>query len=504
MKLAVAFVSCVFFLQLHAQQKVIPLYNGKAPGSESWDWKEAETDNSAAGTKLVYNVVDPSLTVFTPDAATANGTAVVICPGGGFHILAINNEGIDVAKWLVRRGVTCFVLKYRLARSLTSDPGKELGELMTTNTQKFNEDNKVAIPMGIADAKAAIAYVRAHAADFNVKPDQIGIIGFSAGGTLAESTAFGYTADNKPNFVAPIYAYVPPGQNTDVAADAPPMFLAAASNDNLHLVPSSTLLYDKWLAAGKPVEMHLYAKGSHGFGMRKQNIPTDNWIDRFGDWLQQQGFISAPKPPVQDWPFLNRFAADNEKVKANLPAQEKRVVFMGNSITEGWLRLDSAYFAGRPYINRGISGQTTPQMLLRFRPDVIELQPAVVVILAGTNDIAGNTGPVTLENIMGNIASMAELAKAHNIKVVLSSILPVFDYPWKPGIHPVEKIAAVNAMIKDYAAKNGCIYLDYYSAMADERKGLPATISPDGVHPNLVGYKIMEPLAEKAIKEALK
>jgi len=204
----------------------------------------------------------------------------------------------------------------------------------------------------------------------------------------------------------------------------------------------------------------------------------------------------------QDWANLKRYEEDNKKLSVPKP-NENRVVFMGNSITEGWVTIDSSFFKGRPYIGRGISGQTTPQMLVRFRQDVIDLKPAVVVILAGTNDIAGNTGPTTLKNIMGNIASMAELARANNIKVVLSSVLPVFDYPWKPGLHPAEKIFVLNNTIRQYADRNGFVYLDYFSAMADERKGLKAALSNDGVHPNLAGYKIMGPLAEKAIAEAL-
>lgn len=206
---------------------------------------------------------------------------------------------------------------------------------------------------------------------------------------------------------------------------------------------------------------------------------------------------------AQDWANLKRYQPDNKK--AGLPrATEQRVVFMGNSITEGWVRMDSAFFQSRSYIGRGISGQTTPQMLLRFRQDVINLKPAVVVILAGTNDIAGNTGPATLEEILGNIVSMAELAKVNHIKVVLSSVLPVFDYPWKPGLQPAEKIVALNKMIKDYADTHDCVYLDYFTSMADERHGLKSTLGDDGVHPNLAGYKIMEPLAEKAITAALK
>jgi lysophospholipase L1-like esterase len=206
---------------------------------------------------------------------------------------------------------------------------------------------------------------------------------------------------------------------------------------------------------------------------------------------------------AQDWANLKRYADDNQKLSSPV-SNEKRVVFMGNSITQGWVKMDPDFFNNKPYIGRGISGQTTPQMVLRFRQDVIDLKPAVVVILAGTNDIAGNTGPMTLEQTLGNIISMAELAKANNIKVILSSVLPAFDYPWKPGLEPAEKIYKLNQMIKEYAEKSGCIYLDYFSAMADERKGLKAGLGDDGVHPNLAGYKIMEPLAEEAIAKALK
>jgi lysophospholipase L1-like esterase len=204
----------------------------------------------------------------------------------------------------------------------------------------------------------------------------------------------------------------------------------------------------------------------------------------------------------QDWANLGRFR--NENLKLGLPSPgESRIVFLGNSITEGWGLTCPSFFSGKPYINRGIGGQTTPQMLLRFRADVIALKPAVVVILAGTNDIAGNTGPSTLEMITDNIFSMTELAKANGIKVVLCSVLPVFDYPWKPGLYPAEKIAALNERIKNYAERNGIIYLDYYSSMVDERKGLKEAYTSDGVHPNEAGYKIMALLAEDAISRAL-
>jgi len=205
---------------------------------------------------------------------------------------------------------------------------------------------------------------------------------------------------------------------------------------------------------------------------------------------------------AQDWPNLNRFRNENTSLGLPKPV-EKRIVFIGNSITEGWKNVCPAFFTDNGYINRGISGQTTPQLLVRFRADVINLKPAVVLILAGTNDIAGNTGPSTLEMIADNIYSMAELAKSNGIKAILCSVLPVYDYPWKPGLKPAEKIATLNEMLKAYASENGLVYLDYYSPMKDDRKGLKAEYSADGVHPNEAGYKVMMPLCQDAIKKAL-
>ncbi|MFD0799480.1 SGNH/GDSL hydrolase family protein [Maribacter chungangensis] len=206
--------------------------------------------------------------------------------------------------------------------------------------------------------------------------------------------------------------------------------------------------------------------------------------------------------PAQDWANLKEFQEANALISTT-EIEPNRVVFMGNSITIGWLNSRPMFFKNKPYINRGISGQTTPQMLIRFRQDVIDLKPKVVVILAGTNDIAGNTGPSTIEMIVDNIKNMAELAHTNNIKVVLSSTLPVYDYPWKPGLEPAQKIIALNALLKEYAKEKGHLYLDYFSAMADERNGLPKKYAEDEVHPTIAGYQVMEPLVEAAIKKAL-
>jgi lysophospholipase L1-like esterase len=208
------------------------------------------------------------------------------------------------------------------------------------------------------------------------------------------------------------------------------------------------------------------------------------------------------KIQAQDWPNLNKYQNENTNLKSAAAGQE-RIVFMGDSITEFWSIINVEYFTGKPYVNRGISGQTTPQMLVRFRADVIALKPAAVVILAGINDIAGNTGPATLDMIKNNIFSMVELAKANQIKVILCSVLPAFDFHWKPNQNPAEKIIALNELLKNYAFAKGIIYLDYYSAMVDERKGLLASYSNDGVHPNKAGYQVMAPLAEEAITKVL-
>jgi lysophospholipase L1-like esterase len=217
----------------------------------------------------------------------------------------------------------------------------------------------------------------------------------------------------------------------------------------------------------------------------------------------QQDSVTERLNQSNDWPQLRRYRSQN--IKAGLPAaNENRVVFMGNSITDAWINSDPSFFSNHPYLDRGISGQTTPQMLVRFRQDVIDLKPQVVVILAGINDIAENTGPSSLQMTENNLMSMAQLARANNIKVVLCSVLPAAAFPWRPEIDPVQSIIELNKWIKNYCAKNNFVYVDYYDAMVDSRKGLPANLSKDGVHPTLEGYRIMEPLVVKGIERALK
>lgn len=211
---------------------------------------------------------------------------------------------------------------------------------------------------------------------------------------------------------------------------------------------------------------------------------------------------------MRDWAEMARYRDANRTLPAPSKA-EARVLFMGDSITDGWQQPRyGGFFPGKPYVDRGISGQTTPQMLVRFRRDVIDLQPKAVVILAGTNDIAGNTGPMTNEEIQGNLATMSELAHAHDIKVVFSSITPVSEYHVR-GVpqttaRPMERIKAMNEWMKSYAASNGDFYLDYFSAMIDDKGLMRAELTEDDLHPNAKGYAIMAPLAEAAIERALK
>jgi acetyl esterase/lipase len=268
-------------------QQVIRLYPGAAPGSEKWTHQEKEYFSPIFNTQVVTNVAQPTLTVYAAAPADANGTAVVIAPGGGFHALSINSEGVDVAKWLNARGVTAFVLKYRLVP--TGDDGVKEFVAKFADRKKLDEDMAAVVPLAIADGLAAVGYVRKHAAEFGLSPTRVGLMGFSAGGTVASAAAFNNTAENRPDFVVPIYAYIAPLKDAPVPKDAGPMFITAATNDDL--APDSINLYSKWRAAGKSVEIHLYSKGGHGFGMKKQNLPSDQWIDRFGEWLQVQGLL---------------------------------------------------------------------------------------------------------------------------------------------------------------------------------------------------------------------
>jgi len=284
------FVSLLLSVTVHAQQ-VIQLYSGKPAGSESWNWQEGDNNKNMFNTRVVYNVVQPTLTAYLPDAALATGTAVIIAPGGAFHTLSIESEGIDVAKWLNAKGIAAFVLKYRLVHSVTDDPVAELMKKMG-DFKKLDEENDSVVTMAIADGLKAIEFVRTHATDYKIDPRRIGFMGFSAGGTVTMGTVFNSTAVTRPDFAAPIYAYMNALKNQTIPKDAPPLFICAASDDQLGLATHSTNLYNAWIGAKKEAELHMYLKGGHGFGMRKQGLPTDTWIERFGDWMNLKGLLT--------------------------------------------------------------------------------------------------------------------------------------------------------------------------------------------------------------------
>ena len=222
-----------------------------------------------------------------------------------------------------------------------------------------------------------------------------------------------------------------------------------------------------------------------------------------GILVQPRGRGDTTQAENSDWANLGYYEKRNREL--GLPDEnEKRIVFMGDSITEEWGNLYPEFFSGNYYINRGIGGQTTPQMLIRFKPDAIDLNPHAIIILAGTNDIAGNTGPSTVKMITDNIFSMAELAIAYEIKVVLSSILPVYQYPWVDDVlDPPSSIDSINSKIKEYVENKGLVYLDYYSSMVDDRKGLKLDFTGDGVHPNEAGYRVMSAIAGEIISQVL-
>jgi acetyl esterase/lipase len=283
------FCVVLFLAPCVAAQDVLPLYRGTPPGSTQENYPEKEYFSKLWNTEIVANVTKPTLTVFKPSPEARNGTAVVICPGGGFMALSIASEGTDVARYLVQKGVTAFVLKYRIAH--TGDDAPQEFTALFAEKQKFQKILTKIVPLSIADGLAGVTYVRQHASEWGVSPARVGIIGFSAGGTVAAGVALRYVPEGRPVFVASIYGAAGVLNDASVPADAPPMFIAAATDDSLGLAPDSVALYEKWTGAHKSAELHMYAKGGHGFGMRKQNLPTDDWIDRFADWLQLQGWL---------------------------------------------------------------------------------------------------------------------------------------------------------------------------------------------------------------------
>ena len=289
MKMKRLLFSLVVFIAFCAKaQTVIPLYNGAAPGSENWNWNEKEIKVGIGA--IVMDVVHPALVAYVP--SNPNGTAVIIAPGGAFHVLAFDLEGTEVAKRLNAKGITAFVLKYRVVHDDPAHPENSIGTLMANkNFKKLDSINTPVVPLAMQDGLTAVKYVRQHAADYKIDPNKVGFMGFSAGGTVTMSVVYSATDESRPNFVAPIYAYEKAIIGSAVPSVKTPIFIAAASDDDLGLATHSVHIYLKWLDANQPAELHMYERGKHGFGTKKQDLPVDSWMDRFGDWLEMQGLI---------------------------------------------------------------------------------------------------------------------------------------------------------------------------------------------------------------------
>ena len=256
--------------------------------SPKWEGPEKEYYSQIWQNEVVTNVSVPTMEVFRPEKGKENGTSVIVAPGGGLFALSIKSEGKDVAKWLNEKGITAFVLKYRLVP--TGDDGvKEITDLGTNNPQGIGMKVAPVLPLSIQDGLSAIAYVRTNAEEFGVAKDKIGFMGFSAGGAVTMGVTFNYSKENRPDFIVPVYAWMTVVGPYKVPDDAPPMLAICASDDPLGLAPESVTLYSKWLKAGKSTGLHMYSKGGHGFGMKQQGTPSDRWIERFHDWAVAEG-----------------------------------------------------------------------------------------------------------------------------------------------------------------------------------------------------------------------
>lgn len=283
-----------------AGRKVIPIWPGVAPGSEGWTQKEVEF-RGMDGKWMVRNVTTPTLTAFLPDPATATGAAIIVCPGGGFRFLSWDSEGTEVAEWLRKHGVAAFVLKYRTRETPASqqDYNKEMVAFMVTlirfkdrgstdGGKALAADLRKVSAAGIADGRQAVKFVRQHAKEWGIKPDRIGIMGFSAGGIMTTAVAMGDDAESRPDFAASIYA--PFFADAQVPRNAPPLFILCAADDTI-TEAGCARLYSAWRDAGRPAELHIYEAGGHGFGMTSKGQPLDHWVERLGDWLGQRKVV---------------------------------------------------------------------------------------------------------------------------------------------------------------------------------------------------------------------
>lgn len=288
MQLGLSILLLIVVAPLYGQE-VIKLYPGKAPGSESWDWTEKET-TPFPNNRMLYNVSVPELIHFPAPASQKTGTSIIVAPGGAFHILSIDNEGIEVAKWLNSLGIDAFVLKYRVVKSETENPFAELMPLMA-NKDKLDSINAPVVEMAKKDGIEAMKYVRTNAASLGLDPQKIGFMGFSAGGTVTMSVMLSAPETLKPDFIAPIYLYKKAVLGNEMPKKETPIFVAVATDDGLGFLSHSIALFEEWVAAGQPAELHAFEKGDHGFGIAPKGTTSDMWTQNMENWLKKRKLI---------------------------------------------------------------------------------------------------------------------------------------------------------------------------------------------------------------------
>lgn len=287
MKKSVFLLLVLLALQGLTAQEIISVPHEKA-ADVKWEGDEKAYFSDIWQNDVVTNVSLPTMEVFRPK--NPNGTSVIVAPGGGLYALSITSEGTQVAEWLAEKGITAFVLKYRLVPT-GEDGVKEITDEGASNPARIFERVVPVMPYSIADGLSAIAYVRTHAEDLKIDPNKIGFMGFSAGGAVTMGVAYNFTKDNRPDFIVPVYPWTTAMPVKEAPENAPPMLVVCATDDPLGLAPGSIELYNAWLKANKGPGLHMYAKGGHGFGMKKQNLPSDNWISRFYDWSVAEGIV---------------------------------------------------------------------------------------------------------------------------------------------------------------------------------------------------------------------
>lgn len=485
----------------------IPLYPDGAPDSNDY----ASTDEYVKNGDKLYQIAEPRLDVYLPDNTRPVGILLSI-PGGGYSFVSSGNEGNKVAEFFVPQGYIVAVLKYRLP-----------------NGHEY-------IPLH--DALQSMRILRDSAATWNTPKGPIGVMGFSAGGHLASSLLTHYTDSiTRPDFGILVYPVIsmdstlthkgscrqllgeqPTDQQREywsaekqATPQTPPCLIVACQDDPTVKVANSILFYKALTANNVPASLLIVPFGKHGWGFSRQFQDRDH-IDRlisafiatackedYQSMHTRKETLFDRNKRTRDWAKFGKYAQANEALLAS--HTKVNAVFYGNSITEGWYKKRSEFFHSHGFVGRGISGQTSSEMLVRFRQDVIDLHPKVVVIMCGTNDIAQNNGTISLEHTMGNIVSMCELAKANKIKPVLCAVLPARSFRWNPYvIDAPQQIRALNAMIQEYARKEKIPFVDYHNAMADTDGGLREGLSNDQVHPTEEGYMIMEPIILKVLK----